>query len=242
MDMARYTGWVARFDQEMARGKVVAALITSMYGLDLAPPTFKLMGRRLAEALTNRARPSRTAATCGSSAWTTVAPPTSARPTAPAGPTSSPQPSGPSSSSHELQSPTGSSQYRGTPETPEPQRRRPRQAFPTCPRPRRRAAPWPGRWPIMMLKASTGRDRAAIRGHHTPAACAPGSWPTTCAPAWPACRCRPGPGGREPLAGGEGHVLQLACQVGSSRQGPSDPWRTRCPSPPTTWTRPSPPR
>jgi len=55
MDTTRYTGWVARFDQEMAQGKVAAALITSMYGLDLAPPAFKLMGRRLAEALTNRA-------------------------------------------------------------------------------------------------------------------------------------------------------------------------------------------
>jgi hypothetical protein len=39
----------------MAQGKVAAALITSMYGLDLAPPAFKLMGRRLAEALTNKA-------------------------------------------------------------------------------------------------------------------------------------------------------------------------------------------
>jgi hypothetical protein len=39
----------------MAQGKVAAALITSLYGLDLAPPAFKLMGRRLAEALTNRA-------------------------------------------------------------------------------------------------------------------------------------------------------------------------------------------
>ena len=55
MDATRYTGWVTRFDQEMAQGKVAAALITSMYGLDLAPPAFKLMGRRLAEALTNRA-------------------------------------------------------------------------------------------------------------------------------------------------------------------------------------------
>jgi pimeloyl-ACP methyl ester carboxylesterase len=55
MDTTRYTGWVARFDQEMAQGKVAAALVTSMYGLDLAPPAFKLMGRRLAEALTNRA-------------------------------------------------------------------------------------------------------------------------------------------------------------------------------------------
>jgi pimeloyl-ACP methyl ester carboxylesterase len=55
MDTTRYTGWVPRFDREMAQGKVAAALITSMYGLDLAPPVFKLMGRRLAEALTNKA-------------------------------------------------------------------------------------------------------------------------------------------------------------------------------------------
>jgi pimeloyl-ACP methyl ester carboxylesterase len=55
MDTTRYTGWVRRFDREMAQGKVAAALITSLYGLDLAPPAFKLMGRRLAEALTNRA-------------------------------------------------------------------------------------------------------------------------------------------------------------------------------------------
>ena len=55
MDTTRYTGWVRRFDQEMAQGKVAAAEITCMYGLDLAPPAFKLMGHRLAEALTNRA-------------------------------------------------------------------------------------------------------------------------------------------------------------------------------------------
>jgi pimeloyl-ACP methyl ester carboxylesterase len=55
MDTTRYTDWVRRFDQEMAKGKVAAALITSMYGLDLAPPAFRLMGRRLAEALTNKA-------------------------------------------------------------------------------------------------------------------------------------------------------------------------------------------
>jgi pimeloyl-ACP methyl ester carboxylesterase len=55
MDVTRYTGWVTRFDREMAEGRVAAALITSMYGLDLAPPAFKLMGRRLAEFLTNRA-------------------------------------------------------------------------------------------------------------------------------------------------------------------------------------------
>ena len=51
---SRYTGWVGRFDREMAQGKVAAALITSMYGLDLAPPAFRLMGRRLAESLTDK--------------------------------------------------------------------------------------------------------------------------------------------------------------------------------------------
>ena len=54
MDATRYTGWVGRFEREMAQGKVAAAEITCMYGLDLAPPVFKLMGRRLAEALTNK--------------------------------------------------------------------------------------------------------------------------------------------------------------------------------------------
>lgn len=54
-DPARYTGWVRRFDEEMAQGNVAAALITSMYGLDLAPPVFKLLPRRLLEALTNMA-------------------------------------------------------------------------------------------------------------------------------------------------------------------------------------------
>jgi pimeloyl-ACP methyl ester carboxylesterase len=55
MDAARYTGWVSRFDREMAQGRVAAAEVTCMYGLDLAPPAFKLMGRRLAESLTNKA-------------------------------------------------------------------------------------------------------------------------------------------------------------------------------------------
>jgi pimeloyl-ACP methyl ester carboxylesterase len=54
-DGTRHTGWLTRFDQEMAQGKVGAALITSMYGLDLAPPAFKLMPRRLLAALTNLA-------------------------------------------------------------------------------------------------------------------------------------------------------------------------------------------
>jgi pimeloyl-ACP methyl ester carboxylesterase len=44
--------WISRFDQEMAQGNAAAALITSMYGFDLAPPVFKLMPRRLLESLT----------------------------------------------------------------------------------------------------------------------------------------------------------------------------------------------
>ena len=51
----RYTGWVRRFDQEMARGQVADALITSMYGLDLAPPAFRLLPRRLLAAVTTAA-------------------------------------------------------------------------------------------------------------------------------------------------------------------------------------------
>jgi pimeloyl-ACP methyl ester carboxylesterase len=53
MDATRYTGWVGRFDREMAKGKVASALITCMYGLDLAPPEFRRMPRRVLEALTD---------------------------------------------------------------------------------------------------------------------------------------------------------------------------------------------
>jgi pimeloyl-ACP methyl ester carboxylesterase len=54
MDATRYTSWVRRFDREMAQGKVAAAVITSVRGLDLAPPVFKLMPRPLAVALTDK--------------------------------------------------------------------------------------------------------------------------------------------------------------------------------------------
>jgi pimeloyl-ACP methyl ester carboxylesterase len=55
MDASRHTGWLSRFDQEMAQGNVAAAMVTSMYGLELAPPIFKLMPRRLLESLTSMA-------------------------------------------------------------------------------------------------------------------------------------------------------------------------------------------
>ena len=48
----RHTRWLPRFDREMAAGKVSAALITSMIGLELAPPAMKVMPRWLLESLT----------------------------------------------------------------------------------------------------------------------------------------------------------------------------------------------
>lgn len=50
-----YTSWVRRFDQQMARGQVADAEITSLRGLDLAPPAFRYMPRRLLAAVTNAA-------------------------------------------------------------------------------------------------------------------------------------------------------------------------------------------
>ena len=43
-----------RFDAEMARGKVAAALITGMKATQMGPAVFRVMPRRLLEALTNR--------------------------------------------------------------------------------------------------------------------------------------------------------------------------------------------
>ena len=46
--------WVERFDREMAEGKVSAALVTSMFGVEMAPAVFKLVPRRWLAALTDR--------------------------------------------------------------------------------------------------------------------------------------------------------------------------------------------
>jgi pimeloyl-ACP methyl ester carboxylesterase len=46
---------LARFDKEMARGKVAAALITGMKGAQLGPPVFNVMPRRLLALLTRMA-------------------------------------------------------------------------------------------------------------------------------------------------------------------------------------------
>jgi pimeloyl-ACP methyl ester carboxylesterase len=51
----RQVEWLPRFDAELARGRVGAAMVTSMKGLELAPPAVNLIPRRLLEALTNLA-------------------------------------------------------------------------------------------------------------------------------------------------------------------------------------------
>ncbi|QNE21629.1 alpha/beta hydrolase [Kribbella qitaiheensis] len=53
-DAARHIAWLARFDQEIAQGNVAAAMITSMYGLELAPAAFKVMPRRLLASITEK--------------------------------------------------------------------------------------------------------------------------------------------------------------------------------------------
>jgi pimeloyl-ACP methyl ester carboxylesterase len=55
MDATRNTAWLERFDRELADGKLAAAMITSMNGLELAPPFFKIMPRRLLASLTEMA-------------------------------------------------------------------------------------------------------------------------------------------------------------------------------------------
>src|SRR5712692_2450682 len=47
------TAVLARFDQEMAQGKVAAALITGMKGAQMGPPIFNVMPRWLLELLTS---------------------------------------------------------------------------------------------------------------------------------------------------------------------------------------------
>ncbi|GII57938.1 alpha/beta hydrolase [Planotetraspora thailandica] len=51
-DIPQLTGWVDRFDREMAEGKVAAGLVTSMLGLRLGPPIMNVMPRGLLTWLT----------------------------------------------------------------------------------------------------------------------------------------------------------------------------------------------
>jgi pimeloyl-ACP methyl ester carboxylesterase len=46
------TAWLTRFDQEMAQGKVAAAMITGMKGAEMGPPMLNLIPRWLLERMT----------------------------------------------------------------------------------------------------------------------------------------------------------------------------------------------
>jgi pimeloyl-ACP methyl ester carboxylesterase len=48
------TAFVTRFEQELAQGKVAAALVTAMKGAQMGPPIMSVMPRFLLESLTNR--------------------------------------------------------------------------------------------------------------------------------------------------------------------------------------------
>jgi pimeloyl-ACP methyl ester carboxylesterase len=46
--------WLERFDQEIARGEVAAAMVTSMFGLRLAPSFLKVLPRRMLVGMTEK--------------------------------------------------------------------------------------------------------------------------------------------------------------------------------------------
>jgi pimeloyl-ACP methyl ester carboxylesterase len=52
-DGTAHTAWLARFDREMAEGRVAAALVTCMKGLELGGPIMNAMPNWLLESLTN---------------------------------------------------------------------------------------------------------------------------------------------------------------------------------------------
>jgi pimeloyl-ACP methyl ester carboxylesterase len=53
MDGTQHLRWMTRFDKEMADGKVGAALVTNLLGLELAPSVMRLMPRRLLAGFTD---------------------------------------------------------------------------------------------------------------------------------------------------------------------------------------------
>jgi pimeloyl-ACP methyl ester carboxylesterase len=54
MDGAGHTAWMSRFQREMSAGDVAAAMVTSMFGLELAPPFFRAIPRRLLVSMTEK--------------------------------------------------------------------------------------------------------------------------------------------------------------------------------------------
>ena len=53
MNSSEPTAFVTRFDQEMAQGKMAAALVTAMKGAQMGPPIFNALPSFLLESLTN---------------------------------------------------------------------------------------------------------------------------------------------------------------------------------------------
>ncbi|MFG1819809.1 alpha/beta fold hydrolase [Kribbella sp. NPDC049174] len=54
MDGDRHRVWLARFDEEIARGDIPGAMVTSMFGLQLAPSFLKVMPRRMLTRITEK--------------------------------------------------------------------------------------------------------------------------------------------------------------------------------------------
>ncbi|TDW23965.1 alpha/beta fold hydrolase [Kribbella kalugense] len=53
-DGAPHRAWLARFDQEIARGDLAAGMVTSMFGFEMAPPFLKIMPRSLLRWMTEK--------------------------------------------------------------------------------------------------------------------------------------------------------------------------------------------
>ncbi|MFJ4657726.1 alpha/beta fold hydrolase [Nocardia sp. NPDC088792] len=51
----RYLDWLPRFDTELAAGRIGAALVTCMFGFDLAPAAMKIIPRRVLESFIDKA-------------------------------------------------------------------------------------------------------------------------------------------------------------------------------------------
>ncbi|MDX2972790.1 alpha/beta fold hydrolase [Kribbella solani] len=53
-DAAPHRAWLARFDEEIARGDVAGAMVTSMFGFEMAPAFLKVMPRGLLRLMTEK--------------------------------------------------------------------------------------------------------------------------------------------------------------------------------------------
>lgn len=53
-DGAAHRAWLARFDDEIARGDIPAAMVTSMFGLQMAPAFLKVFPRRMLVRMTEK--------------------------------------------------------------------------------------------------------------------------------------------------------------------------------------------